>query len=223
MTLVAVTGPDERLLVKWSELLQDRGHGCVIIPTPDLALGPGADAGICLYDLGPRGGVASEVLLAAVEALPSIRFIAMSARPETAEGLRLLRAGVRGYTNRLCSAEVLGALLATVDSGEIWAGRQVTDYLLNTRIAHGAPARDASAEDSGAALLEGLTSREAEIAGQVAAGLSNKVIAIENGISERTVKAHLNSIFRKTGIRNRVQLALTVAQAEHEPRKLSSA
>ena len=58
-----------------------------------------------------------------------------------------------------------------------------------------------------------LTAREAGIARQVAAGHSNKVIAADSGISERTVKAHLNSIFRKTGIRNRVQLALAVSQA----------
>ena len=58
---------------------------------------------------------------------------------------------------------------------------------------------------------------------QVAAGQSNKMIAAEAGITERTVKTHLNNIFRKTGVRNRVQLALAVNDAEDLPRRLSSA
>jgi DNA-binding NarL/FixJ family response regulator len=67
-----------------------------------------------------------------------------------------------------------------------------------------------------------LTARETEIAEQVAAGHSNKVIAAENGISERTVKAHLNAIFRKTGLHNRVQLALAVSQANRDSWRLSN-
>jgi DNA-binding NarL/FixJ family response regulator len=125
---------------------------------------------------------------------------------------------VRGYANRLAAPRVLDVLLATVESGEIWAGRQVTDYLLAA-----AMAEESVSAESDQGILERLTAREAEMAGQVAAGLSNKAIAIENGISERTVKAHLNSIFRKTGIRNRVQLALAVTRGGDKPRQRSSA
>lgn len=42
----------------------------------------------------------------------------------------------------------------------------------------------------------------------VAAGLSNKEIAEEMSITVRTVKAHLTSVFNKTGLRDRVALAL---------------
>lgn len=68
-----------------------------------------------------------------------------------------------------------------------------------------------------------MTAREMEVAEQVAAGYSNKLIAAEAGITERTVKAHLNSIFRKTGIRNRVQLALAISQANEGSAHLSNA
>ncbi|RZV48239.1 MAG: response regulator transcription factor, partial [Pseudomonadales bacterium] len=94
---------------------------------------------------------------------------------------------------------------------------QVTDYLLKVALAEKTKA--SAPKES---LLGQLTAREAGIAKQVAAGHSNKVIAADSGISERTVKAHLNSIFRKTGIRNRVQLALAVSQANENPRRLSN-
>ena len=79
--------------------------------------------------------------------------------------------------------------------------------------------RDVAADD----LFASLTPRELAIARQVADGHSNKVIAIDSGISERTVKAHLNAIFRKTGIRNRVQLALAMAAEADPPRHRSTA
>jgi DNA-binding NarL/FixJ family response regulator len=58
------------------------------------------------------------------------------------------------------------------------------------------------------AALDELTRREQEIASDVAAGLSNREIAEERRIAERTVKAHLTRIFKKLGTRNRH--ALTV-------------
>lgn len=171
---------------------------------------------ICLYDLGPRGGADCAMLSEAVHVLPGTQFVALSARPDAQEGLRLLRSGIRGYCNRLASASVVDALLETVESGQVWAGKQVVDYLLHAAISSTSPE-----PQSIPPLLRELTKREAQIAEQVAAGLSNKVIAAENGITERTVKAHLNKIFRKTGMRNRVQLALALAQTEAEPRKIS--
>jgi DNA-binding NarL/FixJ family response regulator len=104
-----------------------------------------------------------------------------------------------------------GAVLATVGDGEIWAGRQVTEHLLHR-------VQSPAASDR----LEALSARESEIAAQVAAGHSNKVIAVESGISERTVKVHLNNIFRKTGLRNRTQLALAFNQRDLVAPKLSN-
>jgi PAS domain S-box-containing protein len=53
-----------------------------------------------------------------------------------------------------------------------------------------------------------LTNKEQEVAKIVSQGLSNNVIAQKLSISERTVKAHLNNIFKKLGITNRLQLAI---------------
>lgn len=55
--------------------------------------------------------------------------------------------------------------------------------------------------------LAKLTPREREVAGLVANGLANKEIARELKLSPATVRDHLSNIYRKTGLRNRVQLS----------------
>lgn len=57
-----------------------------------------------------------------------------------------------------------------------------------------------------------LTPREREVLGLVVRGLSNKLIARELDISERTVKAHLGSVFQRIGVTDRTQAALWAAE-----------
>jgi DNA-binding NarL/FixJ family response regulator len=54
-----------------------------------------------------------------------------------------------------------------------------------------------------------LTKREQEIVALVCVGLANKIIARRLGISEGTVKSHLNQIFRKLGVQNRATLIIS--------------
>ncbi|MGX9080297.1 response regulator transcription factor, partial [Klebsiella pneumoniae] len=54
----------------------------------------------------------------------------------------------------------------------------------------------------------GLSAREEEVLRLVATGLANKQVAVALGISERTVKAHLGSIFRQLGVADRTSAAL---------------
>jgi DNA-binding NarL/FixJ family response regulator len=55
---------------------------------------------------------------------------------------------------------------------------------------------------------EGLTPREQEVLNHLARGCSNKEIAQNLSISEKTVKSHLNSIFRKLNVTRRLQAIL---------------
>jgi DNA-binding NarL/FixJ family response regulator len=59
----------------------------------------------------------------------------------------------------------------------------------------------------------GLTIRELEITRNIVSGLANKDIAAQCGISEKTVKHHLTSIFQKVGVTTRLEL--TVFAFEH--------
>lgn len=58
--------------------------------------------------------------------------------------------------------------------------------------------------------LDSLTKREREIANLIAQGQSNLEIAANLNITERTVKAHLSSIYEKTGTGSRLNLALLI-------------
>ncbi|MCB1725768.1 MAG: response regulator transcription factor [Chromatiaceae bacterium] len=219
MALVWLFGPDLSRLAYWSDALHAAAHDAGIVPSSSLSANATVTADVCIYDLGPRRHADIGALLSAVEHHAGPRFVAMSARPDAEEGLALLRGGVRGYVNRMANARVLEAVVEDVVAGEIWAGREVTDHLLKLALSP-----SAAGPDGGEALLAQLTPREAEVALGVAAGHSNKVIASGHGVSERTVKAQLNSIFRKTGIRNRVQLALALSRNRPNPgRRLSNA
>jgi DNA-binding NarL/FixJ family response regulator len=70
---------------------------------------------------------------------------------------------------------------------------------------------EAPAALNGNAIKQRLTSREAEIARLVAAGLSNKQIARRARIAEGTVKIHLHKAYKKLGIANRSTLAVMVS------------
>jgi DNA-binding NarL/FixJ family response regulator len=61
-------------------------------------------------------------------------------------------------------------------------------------------------------LPDGLTSREAEVLGLIAGGLSNREIAATLYVTEATVKTHINRIFAKTGARRRAQLVVYAFQ-----------
>jgi DNA-binding CsgD family transcriptional regulator len=55
-------------------------------------------------------------------------------------------------------------------------------------------------------LIQRLTLREREVADYITRGRSNKYIAAELGVSQRTIEAHRARIFMKVGVRNAVEL-----------------
>ena len=61
-------------------------------------------------------------------------------------------------------------------------------------------------------LEEDLTARELQVLQKMAEGLPNKVIAINLRVSEHTVKFHINSIFRKLGVRSRTEAVVRGTQ-----------
>lgn len=213
--MITLVSGDLGIVRRWSEGIRRGGRAFRLVDPAVVRSGTVIIDEWCIFDLGSSGDADLSALLGLVARNPGTGFVTVTARPTATEGLQLLRAGVRGYCNRLASPEVIDAVLTSVTSGEIWAGRQVTDHLL-------AAALGRVAAPAAPRLFRGLTRREVEIAEQVAAGRSNKIIAADAGITERTVKTHLNNIFRKTGVRNRVQLALAISQAELVPPKLSN-
>ncbi len=78
----------------------------------------------------------------------------------------------------------------------------------------------AESSSPAAAALRGLTTREREVLTYIAAGFDNLKIAAQLDITERTVRAHVSSLYRKLGQENRTQMALLAGSLGLRPPKV---
>ncbi len=127
--------------------------------------------------------------------------VALVGLPVYDQAVRLLQRGVRGYGNRHMHPENLKQAVSAVRAGQVWMPPAIISRMITT-VSPVETDREAQAR------LDQLSKREAEVARWVAKGLSNKELADKLHISVRTVKAHLTSIFSKTGFRDRLELAI---------------
>ncbi len=140
---------------------------------------------------------------------PSTKIIVFTKNPTETEGTSLLEAGVKGYCSTDIDAALLSKAIKMVQKGEVWVGRKVISHLLDTLVSLTEQQRNRALPRTDPS-LEVLTRREKEIVEQIGNGASNKEIAHALHVSEKTVKAHLTSIFRKLGVSDRLHLALYV-------------
>ncbi|NJD25416.1 MAG: response regulator transcription factor [Betaproteobacteria bacterium] len=133
--------------------------------------------------------------------------------------LAALAAGISGCCADTLGEDELANVVEVVLKGGIWVSRAALPQLL-VRLQGLAAAREANPAVAQTVVSAGpeferawgqLTSREREIARQVAEGASNKAIARNLAISDATIKAHLTSVFQKLHVAGRVQLALLVS------------
>lgn len=142
-----------------------------------------------------------ELVAAVARAALGCPVIVLSNVPSQDEGLAVLEAGASGYTNALAVPELLRQIETVVGNGGLWVGPELMQRLL-VGLGRGSPrAQNLSP-------LDPLSPREREVAQAVAAGATNKEVARQLGITERTVKAHLGRAFELLGLRDRLQLAL---------------
>jgi DNA-binding NarL/FixJ family response regulator len=109
------------------------------------------------------------------------------------DALGAIRAGARGVVFKRFAIETLMTAVRAVADGQVWMPPSLQ---ADVAARLGEPASAA------------LTRREREIVRHVALGLRNAEVARRLSISEVTVKTHVNNIFQKLGIRDRVELAL---------------
>jgi len=140
------------------------------------------------------------------KAVPLARFFLLSDRPNEEEGLAFLKLGIAGYGNTYISPGRLGEAVRIIAGGGVWLGQQVIQQLI---LETAAGMKDQSARGAGQTLA-GLTRMEQKVAERVARGQTNLEIAADLAITERTVKAHLTSIYEKTKTGNRLGLALLI-------------
>ena len=135
----------------------------------------------------------------------NIRVIALSYMPSEQEAYRMLAEGARGYCHAEAVPEQLQEVAAAIIVGGYWMPPDLVQRLVSTALRVGPESAQPAPEG-----FDKLTAREYEVALEVGYGANNKEIAEKLAVSERTVKAHLTSIFEKLALRDRVQLALAV-------------
>lgn len=148
---------------------------------------------------------------------PTTRVLIAESRSEPRKVVETLRAGARG----VCPADAPPALLRRavrrILQGEVWVSRRhvssLVDELANATEEYQLGLKDPPVEGHARGRVR-LSPREVDVVRLVAAGRSNRTIAGELGLAEKTVKTHLTSIFRKLGVSSRLELAI-LARRSH--------
>jgi DNA-binding NarL/FixJ family response regulator len=131
------------------------------------------------------------------------KIVVLANAPNHAESIHALKLGAMGYCHAHIAPAVLKEIKAVISHGGLWVGQDILQGLIeaSTKLVTNRP-------EHVEGMLEKLTKREKEVALEASKGLSNKEIARVLSITERTVKAHLASIFERLGAKDRLQLAL---------------
>lgn len=127
---------------------------------------------------------------------PELPVIIFSMHDEMVYAERVLRAGGRGYVMKDTPPERLMEAIRTALSGEVFASKKVTGNLLRAFANGNGNGKNHAA---GCFSLECLTDRELEVFGLIGQAKSNYDIAVQLGISPRTLDAHRAHIREKLG------------------------
>jgi DNA-binding NarL/FixJ family response regulator len=159
-----------------------------------------ADLGYLVVDLHSSPGG-----LAALESIrqirPDIRQIVIGPERDDELVLSSIVAGARAYLDLTAGPDVVRKAVEIVTSGSIWAPRRLLSKLIDRLL---------KVPDSSPVVTSPqLTSREQQVLELILLARSNREIAVQLGIEERTVKAYVGRLMRKTGADNRIKLSMS--------------
>jgi DNA-binding NarL/FixJ family response regulator len=146
------------------------------------------------------GGVAAMRSLR--EEVPDARVIVLTSFLDDDKLLPALRAGAAGYLLKNAETqEIVRAVRAAHD------GNALLDPVVAARLV------ETLAADEGRQPLDRLTPREREVLVLIGRGFSNKRIASELGLAEKTVKTHVGHVLAKLGVTDRTQAAVVAVRS----------
>jgi two-component system, NarL family, nitrate/nitrite response regulator NarL len=152
-------------------------------------------------DLPRRSGL--ETLKALKDSALSTRCLLFGSAIRREEFDQALQLGAYGWISKSVEAQLLFRSIRAVSSGEYWIGKEGVSQLVDTL-----RAKAAFGNGSAAASRFGLTERELEIIAKVSSGYTNREIATELSLCERSIKQHLTHVFDKVGASSRLELAV---------------
>jgi DNA-binding NarL/FixJ family response regulator len=129
--------------------------------------------------------------------LPQTRVIVLTSVAEDERLLPAIQAGAAGYLLKNVAPPELARAVRAAHAGEA-----MIDPVVAARLV------DAIAQPPGEPAAERLTAREQEVLALIARGYSNKRIALDLGIAEKTVKTHVGHVLAKLGVSDRTQAAV---------------
>jgi DNA-binding NarL/FixJ family response regulator len=130
--------------------------------------------------------------------MPGVEIVALTSFVEEARVTAALEAGASGFILKDAEADDVADAIRAAYRGEVHLDPAVAGLL----------ARRVRERASAGPRQEPLTSREREVLGLLAQGLSNKAIAERLAITERTARTHVSNILAKLGLASRTQAAL---------------
>lgn len=173
---------------------------------------------LIILDMTLEGGKDPDTLRAISEAKKGARLILSGIEFSPGAELSGLAVGAVACCSSSLPVDECRKVLDVVEQGGVWLSNAGIPALVDKLRDFSARSPDPvtlqieeSAADSVEKALSVLTKREREVAILVGNGESNKDIARELEISDRTVKAHLTAIFDKLQVQDRLQLALRVS------------
>jgi DNA-binding NarL/FixJ family response regulator len=186
--------------------LEALGHDVDVIAAADSEQGLAAaaanpDIDLVLLDLALPGMSGLGVISALHQRLPSLPVVVLSALEDPENIRNAISAGAMGFVPKSAQTRVLIEALQQVLEGNV----SVPGTLGSApNLATGGGTTGAGTEPDVALL----TLRQLEVLSRLCQGKTNKQIATELGLSEKTVKAHVTAIFKVLGVVNRTQAVL---------------
>lgn len=184
-------------------LMRNRRCNAAVIPASDLLRTINAretNLVIVSADLSAGPGSGFDLAEAVRRAHPEIIIVLLLNQTDHGSVINAFRSGARGVFSKQQSMTDFLECIDHVKRGFIWAGKEETNFLLETFKNMPVPA----GQDPKASLP--LTKRELEVVQHAAMGKTNRGIADELGLSEHTIKNYLFRAFDKLGISTRGEL-----------------
>jgi len=207
MLRVAIFSDNQELLKLWSHALISRFDIFTASSSAELH-----DASVVVID---SQKVDNNSDLSAMFTSTSARFLVAGKDWSESKQINALVHGAAGYCGESEPPKLLLQAVTSVLKGDIWIQRHLVPRIIGTLVKMKPettqPTNSTQSIES-SALLETLSSREKDVANMIRDGENNKVIGNALDISERTVKAHLTSIFRKLNVPDRLHLALYIKE-----------
>ena len=145
------------------------------------------------------------VILPIRQKSPKTKALMLTAAFDEAMIFNSLKAGAKGYLPKDSSVSDLIKAIEAVHRGELWIERKFMSRFFDQQAI-----ADSKGENPPGRTKEGLSPREQEVLSCLTKGCTNKEIAQDLFISEKTVKNHLNTIFRKLKVTGRIEAILYV-------------